>query len=104
MTENAIGKYLSISRRSQLSLLMSLYTNEGGHQQKLGRIFNINKAAVSLKLRNLGNKNYIPKKEQEDQRKLLIFLTPRANRNKSNIISKHKKLKIKRKRDYQNKK
>ncbi|MCF7740686.1 MAG: MarR family transcriptional regulator [Candidatus Marinimicrobia bacterium] len=101
----SIGKFLSIARRAhaklldkelrelhlshaQISLLMALYRYEGIYQQELCRMFNINKAAVAREIKHLQNHGYIiKKKDPEDKRKRLIYLTEKAKNNKTRILN-----------------
>jgi DNA-binding MarR family transcriptional regulator len=105
MKKEYIGKYLSIARRAQaklldqklkkyhishaqLSLLMTLYNQEGICQQELCRILNINKAAVTRELKDLEQKNYISKvRDHNDRRRFLVYLTDKALKNKKGIIA-----------------
>ena len=105
MSRKSIGKYLSICRRAhaklldkelknyeishaQLSLLMALYNREGIYQQELCRLFNLNKAAVARELSDLEDKNFITKKrDHDDRRRFLIYLTEKAQEQKQNIIA-----------------
>ena len=96
MTDEAIGKYLSIARRAhaalldkqlaesdishgQILLLATLYKKDGICQQTLCQMYNLNKAAVGRGLNKLSKIGFITKEtDPEDKRKKLIYLTSKA--------------------------
>jgi len=91
-----IGKYLSIARRAhaalldqylkdygichgQILILVTIYQNEGLHQQEICSTYNLDKAGVNRSIKKLEEAGFIIKKpDPEDKRKKKIYLTEKA--------------------------
>ncbi|MFW6268941.1 MAG: MarR family winged helix-turn-helix transcriptional regulator [Bacillota bacterium] len=103
ITDEYIGKYLSIARRAhaslldkklkpydichgQILLLVTIFKNEGINQYELCNIYNLDKAGVNRSIKHLKKTGYITMEpDHNDRRKKKIYLTTKAKKFKPKL-------------------